>query len=335
GVGRLRLIDGKPFEKHNLSRHALEFDYLGWNKAEGLADQLSNRLPTLRVDGIAQRIDDSLSDRDLDVLLLGADVIVISTDDREAQRRVAQRALELHGIPAVLPGLYEDGGGEIFVQFEANLPCFMCWDGFRPADRQVRGATALGVEAFSVIRLTVQLCLGILDPSSEDSRFFAGQNGGEQQLFWFPEIGRGFSLSFPAVDKRQACPSCGAEEPRITGLQPSGLEPSISSALAAATSSRSAPRVNDLGPFVSGLALSVWLSLFAGCLALTFFSLPVGYSLTNGLGSNSYGNPSLEKGLLQIVIPLASMLSAAIGAVGAFALFVLLIVGLFAAISDN
>jgi len=83
-------------------------------------------------------------------------------------------------------------------------------------------------------------------------------------------------------------------------------------------------------PFVSGLAFLVWLGLFSSCLALAIFSLPTGYSLTEGLGSNSYSNPSLGKGLLQIVIPLASLLGMVIGAVGAIGLLILLMVGLLA-----
>jgi molybdopterin/thiamine biosynthesis adenylyltransferase len=206
GVGRLLFIDDDRLDEHNLVRHALPRDYLGDNKAEALAVYLGIAVPTLRPTALAHKVDEALSDEQVDELLAEADLIVAATDDRESQRRIARRALALD-IPAVLPALYGDNGGEVFVQRSPRNPCFFCWDGFRDRDERVRGVRALNADTLGVIQLAVHLCLGILDPNSEFHRLLATQPGraGPPQLF----IQRRFAaLGITDVRRRPNCPSC-------------------------------------------------------------------------------------------------------------------------------
>jgi molybdopterin/thiamine biosynthesis adenylyltransferase len=207
GIGRLRLIDGDYLERPNLVRHVLGPRFVAMNKAEGMALQLSDDVPSLHCEALGRYVDDSLADADLDGLLHDADLIIIATDDRVAQRRVARRALALD-TPAVLPALYGNDGGETFVQLSPRQACFLCWDGFRLSDERLRGVEALNADVLSVIELTVHLCLGLLDPRSEFARLLAGSptDPRPRQLF----VQRHFAaLSLGPVDRRPNCPSCG------------------------------------------------------------------------------------------------------------------------------
>lgn len=139
-IGFLRLIDHDPLEIVNPYRHALPVEYLGWNKAVGLADWLLKQVPRLQVDPIDRKIDQSIPTELLDRWLADTDLIVAATDDRDAQRRIGQQTLVL-GIPAIFPGQYLGGGGEVIVQLDPRLPCFGCWDYFRTSGEQLRGVS--------------------------------------------------------------------------------------------------------------------------------------------------------------------------------------------------
>ena len=205
GVGHGALVDGSRLERHNLVRHVLGPRYLWANKAAGMADLLAD-VPELDVGYLDRHIDDAMSDRELDLLLAPADLIVIATDDRRTQRRVAARARALD-IPAVIPGLYAQGGGEVFVQLDSANPCFRCWDDFRPADAEVRGATALAADAFAVIQEAIYLCVGVLDTRSAEARELAPPAGDPRprQLF---VARRATNLVRVPMNRRDGCPAC-------------------------------------------------------------------------------------------------------------------------------
>lgn len=215
GVGRLTLIDDKPFREHNIVRHALTGDYFGQNKATALADQLAKAIPTLSVSAVPHKIDNSLSDREVDELIMTGDVVVVATDNREAQRRVARQALRLRRR-AVLPGLYEGGGGEVFVQLYDDRACFMCWDGFRDADAELREMAGLGVDGLFVIQLSVELCLGLLDRNIVYAQRFRGERVPSPVQLFQLRIQHGFALIQVGCEKQLDCPSCGTGMPRHT-----------------------------------------------------------------------------------------------------------------------
>jgi molybdopterin/thiamine biosynthesis adenylyltransferase len=175
GVGHLWLVDGDRLEEHNLLRHALTREYLQQNKATAMADFLTKQVPGLQVQAEPRDLDGSVSDDFVDFLLQNADLVVVATDDREAQRRIAGRAITLD-IPAILPALYGDNGGEVFAQRSARHPCFYCWDGYRSGDERVRGVAAINADTLGVLQLAVHLSLGILDPMSPDARLMVADD---------------------------------------------------------------------------------------------------------------------------------------------------------------
>ena len=216
GVGHLALIDGDRLEPPNLSRHALDQRYLWANKADGVAEMLS-AVPGIDVGALNCHIDGSFADAQLDALLHPADLIVIATDERTTQRRVSERALALD-IPAVIPTLYVERGGEVFVQLGSDNPCFFCWDGFRPPDGDVRGVSAINTDALAVIQRAVYLCLAVLVPTSAEARDLAPteQDPRLRQLF----IQRpGANLLRLPLDRRDECPACRVGPSPLNGAQ--------------------------------------------------------------------------------------------------------------------
>jgi molybdopterin/thiamine biosynthesis adenylyltransferase len=206
GVRRLLLIDDDRLEEPNLIRHALPREYLGMNKAEAMTLYLAAQVPTLRPTALPRKVDGAMSDDELDQLLNDADLIIAATDEREAQRQIARRALALD-IPAIFPALYGDNGGEVFVQRSPRNPCFFCWDGYRTADERLRGIEALNADTLAVLQIAVQLSLGVLDLRSEYARPMAPARNDPRprQLF----IQRRFAaLEMSPQRRRPDCPVC-------------------------------------------------------------------------------------------------------------------------------
>jgi hypothetical protein len=216
GVGQLRLIDHDVLERPNLPRHALNDDYLGWNKAEALAVYLAQHVPGMRAESMPKQIDPSVPDELVDQWLKGADLIVAATDDHRAQRRIGHHALDL-GIITVFPALYLEGGGEIIVQFDDQLPCFSCWDVFREDDAPLRDAQALNVIALPVLYISLRICLGLLDPSAPERELLrAGGGRPPYQTFGLNRFG---TLLSGFLKRRPDCPVCRGG---TSGLTPGG-----------------------------------------------------------------------------------------------------------------
>jgi hypothetical protein len=229
-VGHLTLIDHDPFEVENAFRHTLPVEYLGRNKATAMADYLSKQIEGgIRIEPIADKVAQAMPDELLERWLGSVDLIVAATDDREAQRRVGQQALEL-GIPAIFPALYLDDGGEIIVQIDTDVPCFGCWDYFRTNEEQLRGVTGLPIAGQPVIYNTVRLCLGFLNPASADRDLMRnGPNGPPLQFFTLDRSG---TLDRGTLTWRDDCPACGGEpipdpisiEPPLVAVPPDSAE---------------------------------------------------------------------------------------------------------------
>lgn len=206
GVGHLAVVDGDELELHNVARHALPPAYVGVNKAEALAAHLRLSVPGIDTAALPRHVDDALTDDALDRLLSDADLIVVATDRRAVQRRVARRALALDRV-ALVPGMYPDRGGEVFVQLGPTRACFLCWDAFRPADSEVRGAHSINADMLAVVQQSTYLALALLDGRSEHARELAPPPGDSRprQLF----VSRpGAALLRVPVGRRPGCPSC-------------------------------------------------------------------------------------------------------------------------------
>lgn len=206
GIGHLRLIDHDILEPANLSRHALDADYLGWNKSEAMTVYLAAHIEGLQIEAVPRQIDGSVSDQLLSKWLDGSNLIVAATDDRDAQRRIGRLSLRL-GIPAIFPSLYVEGGGEVIVQLDDQLPCFGCWDWFRPSSEPLRGAVALNIIALPLIFTSVRICLGLLDPASPDREMMRA--GGARPPYQSFGLNRFGTLRSGHLEWRRDCKSCG------------------------------------------------------------------------------------------------------------------------------
>ncbi len=206
GVGHVLLVDGDRLETHNLARHALPYAYVGTNKAQAMTEHLSRNVPELDCGGIPHHLDGSFSDEQIDRLLMPAHLVVIATDRRTVQRRIAARALAMD-VPAIVPGLFADRGGEIFVQLNPGEACFRCWDDFREPDAEVRGASSINADAFGVIQQAVFLSIAVLDPRSAHAREMAPPPGDSRprQLFL---LRPGSAVVRAPVTRRPGCVGC-------------------------------------------------------------------------------------------------------------------------------
>ena len=287
GVGHLRLIDHDILERANLSRHVLTDEYLGWNKAEGLTVYLAQHVEGLQIEAVPHKIDRAVSDDLLDQWLADADLIIASTDDHKAQRRVGQHALAL-GIPSISPALYVEGGGEVIVQLDDQLPCFSCWDEFRPHDAPLRGAQALSFIALPVIYTSLRISLGLLDPASPDREIMrAGRTRPPYQTFGLNRFG---TLLSGHLTQRPDCPVCGFQVPPphapeitttpIPQRPPARATPTAISSVATVFSLIGTGLVMIVGAVVG------WLLLCAACLAIGFLVIAIpGYLLLLLLGA--------------------------------------------------
>jgi hypothetical protein len=220
-LGRLVLIDGKHLQTNNLARHVLPQQYVGWNKAEALADHLTQTVPNAHVVPIPHHVSDSHTDGQLDRWLDCADLIIVATDEREAQRRVARRCLALD-IPTLVPALYQGNGGEIFLQIGPTAPCFFCWDGFRDNALELREVDAVNVEAWPVVQHTVELSFAVLDPDSAFAELLASPPGDlrPRQIFSFSRFA---PVAIGPARRRPACPSCAVGPPTPAPTASAGL----------------------------------------------------------------------------------------------------------------
>lgn len=239
-----------------------------------MAVYLGEHVERLRADAVPRKIDNTVSDNLLDQWLQDVNLIIAATDDRRAQRRIGQRALSL-GIPSLFPGLYVNGGGEIIVQMDNQLPCFSCWDEFRDDSTQLRGAAASNFLALPVIYTTVRLTIGILDPGATDERrlMYSGRGSPPYTVFGINRLG---TLESSFNTRRPTCSICGGSAARIQSVSalPARIETPASPE--SAPSDTSTPSADDMpleGGTIAGDAvevLGVWL---IGCLCYSVLML--------------------------------------------------------------
>lgn len=121
GVRKFVLIDPDILEASNIPRHAADRRYLGWNKAEAVANLIRGRNPDAIVDVVTGKFEDHLG------ALEGLDLLVVGVDNENAKYRINQRCLELH-LAAVYAGVYERGeGGDAVIIRPYKGPCYACW----------------------------------------------------------------------------------------------------------------------------------------------------------------------------------------------------------------
>jgi hypothetical protein len=142
----------------------------------------------------------------LDELLRPVDLVVVATDERTIQRHVAEQARALD-IPAVIPRPYADQGGEVFVQLGPEDPCFVCWDGFRPANPGLRDGDS-ATDTSAVVQLAIDLCRAVLAPASSEAGCLTPTSQDPRPRQLFIERPGGSRAGFP-LDRNHWCPACG------------------------------------------------------------------------------------------------------------------------------
>jgi hypothetical protein len=208
GVRRMVIADGDRFEPHNLVRHHLTSAYINLNKAEAMADTLTRDIPGMEVGAVPTHLDEQFSDLEIDQLLAPADLIVVATDSRDSQRRLAARAFALD-IPCLVPALYPNRAGEVFVQLTNSQPCFQCWDLFRGDTEDVRGVSSIEADADAVIQQTVWLAEGLLDPRSPNiAELSPAADDPLSRLRQIFIIQPGAAIQRASVAPRDDCPGC-------------------------------------------------------------------------------------------------------------------------------
>ena len=189
GVGRFTLIDPDVVEETNLIRHECDDRYLGWNKAEAVADLIAHRNPRAHVDAISA---DAFEPKvGIDRIVADAALIAACTDAERPKHQLNRRCLEA-GVPAVYGGVYEGGvGGEIVrVRPDSDAACYACVTsvlkeatpvpgadgeldyGLIDADGVLHGAPGLGLDVRLVATLHAKIALLTLltdaDGASDD-----------------------------------------------------------------------------------------------------------------------------------------------------------------------
>jgi len=218
GVRHIALFDVDRLEPQNVFRHLLPRAYLGTNKAEGTASWLNLNIPGMNAVGIPRNLDDSMSDLEIDTVLQGVQVLVVATDDLVAQRRLSRRARAM-GIVAVVPGLFPEGGGEIFVELGYTVGCLECWYDFRPRDAHLRDAAITPAQDKAVLAYATYLTLAVLDQDSLWAEELVPEPGEERspQLFLVRD---GAAVRRAVVTPRPGCEGCSVAASPLNGVPP-------------------------------------------------------------------------------------------------------------------
>jgi len=144
GIGELTLVDGDNLQTANVGRHLLGIDYLGWNKAKGLAAELQRRLPHLKIGAISAKKFECLTQEELG-RLDSMDMIVTAGLDIEGEAVVNAWRQTLRHPPAYLSTwveAYAIVGHAVLLYGKADL--MSRFDGERPAFRLTDWPDAAG-----------------------------------------------------------------------------------------------------------------------------------------------------------------------------------------------
>lgn len=121
GVGQFVLVDDDTLEETNVVRHVADRRYLGWNKAQAVADLIRHRSPSARIEVHEGRIEQHLDALD------GIDLLIVGVDGEQSKYSINQACLE-RSVTAIYAGVYERGeGGDVVVIRPYDGPCYACW----------------------------------------------------------------------------------------------------------------------------------------------------------------------------------------------------------------
>ena len=123
GVGSFLLMDDDTLEETNIVRHVADRRYLGWNKADAVADLIHQRNAAASVTIVKGRLEANLDALD------GCDLVVSGLDGEGSKYILNQACLERR-LTVVYAGVYERGeGGDVCLIHPYDGPCYACWAG--------------------------------------------------------------------------------------------------------------------------------------------------------------------------------------------------------------
>jgi hypothetical protein len=222
GVGRFTLIDSDRLEAANLIRHECDDRYLGWSKAQAVADLIRHRNPDAEVEAVMA---DVFEMRDRLEELVGSAALVAPCTDTEPPKHLLNRLCLAARVPAVYAGVYERGvGGEVIRcaggQDEACYACVTSAlkDSVPPptgdgeldygaidADGTLHGAPGLGLDVRLVALIHAKVCLlELLGEQLGGSNVVLFGNAPADGLF-----PRRFARALVDVAPQEGCLVCG------------------------------------------------------------------------------------------------------------------------------
>jgi molybdopterin/thiamine biosynthesis adenylyltransferase len=257
GAVEIAILDHDIFEAENMPGHVLPASFVGQLKAPALASWLSLEMPWTRPRGVVHKVRASASYPTLVPLIEWATIVIVATDDPAAQYTAGRVCVALDK-PALYPGLYERGGGEVFLTLGLDLPCYECWSRFRPPNARLRAVAAASQDSLAVEQATVHLALGLIDRSSPYASVMVGsrRSRAPRQLYTLDNFGgtnqtltRDHTWGRAIAQRRAGCPGCTAARRLRRGLRPSSTVPAPARApdTTASTSSRLATPASRLG----------------------------------------------------------------------------------------
>ncbi len=208
---------------------------LGREKSLAVAEQFSLH----GVDALGVTTDvTALTDRQLDLLLKGSDLVLATMDSPHAQF-VVNEAVIRNKIPAVFAGAFERAcGGEVLVVRPGLGPCLFCAVGFRAgavegvalkerrqayqdADQnRLEAEPGLGADIAYVASVAAAYALAVLDPDGsraqllDDGHAFTLVHGGSRPRDAYADLFRApFDLIHARVVRDEPCPVCGYQSP--------------------------------------------------------------------------------------------------------------------------
>jgi molybdopterin/thiamine biosynthesis adenylyltransferase len=133
GVQQFILVDDDIIESANIVRHVADARYIGWTKADAVADLIRQRNPYAQIQTVHDRIENHLHLLDeMAVLAVGV--------DGEGPKYILNEACLQRDLIAVYAGVYERGeGGDVVTIRPYQGPCYACWaeslrDSYVPTD---------------------------------------------------------------------------------------------------------------------------------------------------------------------------------------------------------
>lgn len=230
GVGLHRFYDRDVLDTANLARHICGFADLGREKATATPEHISmfgcNAL------GVAVDIE-KIDDRQIDLFLKPADVVVATTDSPVVQFLVNEAVVRLGKI-GIFAGAYELArAGEILVVRPGSGPCLYCAAGFRaqvaptagPHERRqayqradmnkLTAEPGLGLDISYLASIVAAHVLAVLDPTGSRSALLA--HGGftllhgpsAPQAQYTDLFRRPMDVVHARVVRDEPCPVCG------------------------------------------------------------------------------------------------------------------------------